>query len=219
VVKKPYFYVVLLCMAFTGMALQGLDGISIPHMYDMGLEKEFVATLLTCSSLCLMGGKFLVGFMCDRKGARTVMNICLACSFLSLFGLVMISNTVLGRGIAYARMIFFAIAMPMETVMLPILTQELFGSKSFAKIVGLFSAATCLGFAFGAPFANLCYDLFESYNVSFIIFAGLMIFVTVALQFVFRSALRDRKIIEARTCEIESTVSEEKKRIYMNEVK
>lgn len=58
VVRKPYFYFALVCMMFTGMSLQGLGGISTPHMYDLGLDKGFVANLMTISSLCLMGSKF-----------------------------------------------------------------------------------------------------------------------------------------------------------------
>ena len=195
--KKPYFYLALLCMMFTGMSLQGLGGISTPHMYDIGLDKAYVATLMTVSSLCLMGSKFFAGFMYDKTGIRITMNICLFCSFISLIGLVAITNTPIGRIIALIRIIFAAIALPLETVMLPLFASELFGNKSFAKIVGIFSAASTAGFALGSPFANLCFDIFGNYNVSFIVFGALMIFVTVTLQFVVRSAHRDRMIIEA----------------------
>ena len=196
--KKPYFYLALLCMALTGMSLQGLGGISTPHMYDIGLDEGYVAMILTASSLGLMGSKFLVGFMYDKIGMRLTMNISLACSFLSLIGLVLIDNSSVGRVIAMVRVVFYAIAMPLETVMLPLFASELFGNKCFIKTVGLFTAASTAGFALGSPFANLCFDIFGDYNFAFIVFACLMLFVTVTMQLVLTKAHRDRKIILER---------------------
>ena len=195
-VRKPYFYFALICMAFTGMALQGIGGISTPHMYDVGLDKDFVADLMTVSSLCLMGSKFFAGFLYDKAGIKVAMNICLSCSFISIIALTLVSNTAAGQVIAAVRVIFGAIALPLETVMLPLFASELFGNKSFNKCVGVFTAASTAGFAVGSPFANLCFDLFGNYNVAFIVFGCLMLFVTVTMQFVVRSARRDRRIIE-----------------------
>lgn len=196
-IKKPYFYLALICMTFTGMSLQGLGGISTPHMYDVGLDKGFVATLMTISSLCLLSSKFLTGFMYDKTGMRITMNVCLASSFISLVALVLVSNTPIGKVIAFIRIIFAAIALPLETVMLPLFASELFGNKSFEKVVGMFSAASTAGFALGAPFANLCYDTLGDYNVPFIVFACLMVFVAVTMQFVLHFAHRDRAVILA----------------------
>ena len=67
-----------------------------------------------------------------------------------------------------------------------------------AKVVGMFAAAGTLGFALGAPLANLCFDMVGNYNIAFIAFACMMIFVTVAMQFVVSAARKDRKIIEDR---------------------
>ena len=202
-VKKPYFYLALICMTFIGMSLQGLNGIATPHMYDIGISKSLVATFMTISSLCLMGSKFFTGFVVDKTGIKIAMNIALFSSFLSLAGLVMVSNTPIGLVIAFIRIIFSSIALPLETVMLPLLASELFGDKSFAKILGMFTAASTAGFALGAPFANFCYDVFGNYNFAFISFAVIMLFVTVTMQFVVRSANRDKKII------LDSIVDEE----------
>ena len=198
IVKKPYFYLALLCMTLTGMALQGLGGISTPHMYDIGMEKAFVANLSSISSLCLLSSKFLTGFLYDKKGMRLTMNICLFSSFVSVTGLILLTNTPVGRVIALVRVVFAAIALPLETVMLPLFASELFGNKSFDKVVGLFAAASTAGFAIGAPFANLCFDLLGNYNVPFIVFACLLVFVAVTMQFVLTVANRDKaKILAA----------------------
>ena len=193
--KKKYFYLALFCAFLTGMSLQGISGMTAPHMYDVGLSKSYVATLLSVSGIILTVSKFLCGFMYDRKGLKLTMNICLICSFVSLAALVCVSNTPIGRTLAAVRVVFGAVAMPLETVMLPLFASEFFGNKSFEKNVGLFTSSSYAGFAIGAPFANVFYDLFGNYNVPFVLFAALMLFVTISLQFVLKCAHKDRKII------------------------
>jgi MFS family permease len=201
--KKPYFYVAIISVMFIGMSLQGLGGIATPHMYDVGLSKPLVANISTVSSILLMSSKFLAGFVYDKTGIKITMNAAFIASFFSLLCLVLVSNTTLGIVIAFVRVVFSVIALPLETIMLPLFASELFGNKCFAKTVGVFTAACTAGFAIGAPFGNLCYDIFGNYNVAFIVFACLMLFVTVAMQFVVRAAHKDRKIIEEREASYE----------------
>ncbi len=197
-VKKPYFYLALVCMFMTGMTLQGLGGIAIPHMYDLGLAPALVATISSVSSILLTVSKFSSGFMYDKLGMRLSMNIALSCAFFSITGLVLVSNTPVGHIIAFARTVFGSIALPLETVMLPLFAMEFFGNMEFEKFVGLFAAASTAGFAVGSPLGNLLYDLLGSYNLAFYIFGALMIFVTITMQYVLWASRRDRKIIEAQ---------------------
>ena len=203
VVKKPYFYAAVTCIFCTGMMLQGLGGIAIPHMYDVGLTVEFVALLSSFTSILLTVSKFGIGFMYDRFGMRITMNISYFSALFSLFGLVVLTNTPLGMSIAFIRGVFSVVALPLETVMIPLFASELFGNKDFDKVLGVFIAANYAGYALGAPLGNLCYDVFGSYNVSFVIFGILMIFASVAMQFVLSSANRDRKKILAADIEEE----------------
>lgn len=196
VVKKPYFYLAIVCLAFTGMALQGLGGIATPHMYDVGISKEMVANIASVGSLIMMGTKFLTGFTYDKKGIKITMNICLLCSFVSLISLMFVSNTPFGITLAFIRLIFNSIALPLETVMLPLYASELFGNKSFVSVLGVFSAANYAGYAIGAPLGNILFDFVGNYNVAFIVFACLMAFVTISMQFVIKCSRRDRKLIE-----------------------
>ena len=195
-IKKPYFYVAILCMFFTGMALQGLGGIAFPHMYDMGLNVGFVATISSISSILLTVSKFSAGFMYDRAGMRISMNVSFFCAFISITGLILITNTPLGHAIALIRGIFSSFALPLETVMLPLFAMELFGNKEYEKFVGIFASASTAGFAIGSPLGNVCYDLCGSYDLAFYVFGALLIFVTVSMQYVLSAANRDRKMIE-----------------------
>lgn len=195
-IKKPYFYLAILCMFFTGMALQGLGGISFPHMYDIGIDVALVATISSVSSILLTVSKFSTGLMYDKLGMRISMNICFFCAFISIIGLILISNTPLGHAIAFIRGIFSSFALPLETVMLPLFAMELFGNKEYEKFVGIFASASTAGFAIGSPFGNVCYDLLGNYNLAFYVFGAMLIFVTVSMQYVLSAANRDRKAIE-----------------------
>lgn len=193
--RKPYLYIALLCMFLTGMVLQGLSGIAAPHMYDIGLDKDYVALLVSMNGILLACSKFLTGFLYDRFGMKVSMNICLISAFVSMLLLSMLTNTPLGNVLAFIRTIFGALALPLETVMIPIFATEFFGNKPFDKLVGVFASASTAGFAVGSPFGNMCYDLFGDYKLAFLVFAALMLVVAIALQFALRAANRDKKRI------------------------
>lgn len=193
--RKPHFYLAIICIFLAGMSLQAISGIATPHMYDLGFDKQFVANIGTVSNLCLLGTKILSGFMYDKKGIKITMNICFICSFLSIGGLMLIDNTTFGNVIAMARGIIGTFALPLETVMLPLFASEMFGDKSFIKVVGIFTAANTAGLALGMPFANMCFDVFGGYSVAFIILAVFMLFAIVFMNLSVNAASRDKRII------------------------
>jgi len=198
-VKKPYFYISLLCVALTGMALHGLSQIAVPHMYDLGINMNLVALITSVGSIVLTFSKFSVGFLYDRFGLRVSMNICYVCSFLSVFGLVILTNTPTGHVIAFIRSVLSSFALPLETVMLSLIVTELFGNKDFSKFIGIFVSANYAGYAIGAPIGNGFYDIFGDYKIAFLIFAAMMVFVTIAMQFVLTAANKDKAIILKET--------------------
>ena len=68
--------------------------------------------------------------------------------------------------------------------MLPIYAADLFGRKSYAKILGIFVSVNTAGYAVGSPLMNLSYDIFGSYKPALILVASLMVVVFIILQFV-----------------------------------
>jgi len=194
-VKKPYFYISLLCVFFTGMVLHGLGLIAVPHMYDIGMNMSLVVAITSLGSIVLSFSKFATGFLYDRLGLRISVNICYICAFFAVFGLTLITNTPLGYAIAFIRSVVSSFALPLETVMISLIVTELFGNKDFPKLIGLFVSANYAGYAIGAPIGNVCFDIFGSYNIAFLAFSALMIFVAVAMQFVLTAANKDKAII------------------------
>lgn len=195
VIKKPYFYVSLACMFLIGIVLQGLAGIATPHMYDIGMDVDFVAIVVSVGSVMLTITKFLTGFFYDRFGLKLAMNIALVSAFVSMAILAFLQNTPTGCAFAVIQTTIRAFAMPLETVMLSIFAMEFFGNKPFDKLIGLFVSSSAIGCAVGESFGNMLYDVFGNYTITFILFSMLMAIAAVALQFVLRAAHRDKKII------------------------
>jgi len=76
--------------------------------------------------------------------------------------------------------------------MLPIYVNDLFGEKSYNKILGIFVSVTTAGYAIGAPVANFCYDITGSYKVAMYICAVLMAIAFVVMQYVITQAHKER---------------------------
>ena len=195
--KKPFFYAALVGIFLTGMVLQGVNGAAGAHMKDAGLDASYVATVLSLHSLALMAFKFLAGFSYDKFGLRFTMIVCDVASVVVMVFLALVSNTPEGRIFALVYGVFSSLALPLETIMLSLITTDLFGNKSFDKMLGIISALNVAGYAVGAPLMNWSYDLFGTYVPFIWICAGIMVVVTVMYQLVISAAQKERKAILA----------------------
>lgn len=195
-IKKPYFYSGLFCIFTTGMVLQGISGISAPLLRDVGLDEGYIATVLSIHSLSLTVFKFGVGFSYDKLGVRKTANICFVTSIAVMLMLLCVTKSHTGMILAMTYGIFSALALPLETIMLPIFAGELFGENAYNKVLGIITSVNTAGYALGAPMANLCYDLFGTYNLALYISAGLMVITTIIMQFVITSAKKERTGLE-----------------------
>lgn len=195
-VKKAYFYLALVCIFLTGMTLQGISGISAPHMKDVGLSPEYVATVLSIHSISLSFFKFLTGFLYDRFGLRITSGICYVTSAAVMIALACVTDSPTGKVLAMIYGVFSSLALPLETIMLPIFAGDLFGEKSFNKILGILVSVNTAGYALGSPISNLCYDLTGSYNISLYVGIALIVVITAIMQYVITSANKYRRSIE-----------------------
>ncbi len=187
-VRMPYFYCTLICIFLTGLIMQSVSGVSAAHMKDCGLSPTYVATVLSLHSIALAGFKFLTGVIYDRFGIRTTVNLCASTAVVVIVLLSLVTNSLLGRVFAIIYGLFSSLALPLETIMLPIYAGEFFGQKSYDKVLGIFVSVNSAGYALGATVINLMYDRFGSYNPGFVICALGMVGVLVTMQFVIKRA-------------------------------
>ena len=181
------------------MILQGIYGISAPHLEDVGLDPTYVALVLSVQSIMLTVFKFAVGVIYDKTGLRITSNICFVTSVIVLVILACVTDSPTGKILAMIYGVGVSLALPLETIMLPIYAADLFGEHSYNKLLGIVSAVSTAGFALGSPVANLCYDMTGSYNIALYGGAALMVAATIIMQFVISAAHKEQKKAEKQT--------------------
>lgn len=191
--RRPYFYAAGACVLMTGFLLQSVGGVYIAHMKDVGLAPEFTANVASVALLCLAGSKMLVGALYDRFGLRPIMVICPGMIIAAFLLLTFLDNSSTGQVCAMLMAICYAIGLPLETLVVPLITNELFGSASYDHILGILLAMNYTGYALGAPLINLFYDVFGSYRMVFPVFSVIMLIIAIVFQFIITAARKERR--------------------------
>ena len=208
-VKKKYFWGILFCIFCTGFILQGVNGVTAAHYKDVGIDPAMVSYILSFHSLVLACSKFLTGFSYDRIGLRATVSICMATALVSSTCLILIDSSPGGIALAFFNSTISCFALPLETIVLPIYANDLFGSKSFDKVLGIFVSVNTAGYALGAPALNLCYDTTGNYKVGFAISLGVMAIVMLVFQLVLTAARREQRRMLAQPSAESAPASEE----------
>lgn len=190
--KRPYFYVCIACIFFTGFALQGMTGTSTQHMKDVFKDPVYVSNILSGHMLVLTATKFLTGFIYDKKGLKVTFCICAIAGVASLMLLTFMKNNAMGKGFALVEAVISCVATPLETIMLPIFTAEFFGPKSFNKALGIISAFNVAGYAAGSFVIGIICDITGSYATGYFIYGIIMVAVFLMMQYVISASRKER---------------------------
>ena len=193
--KKLFFYLASFSILMTGLVLQAINGVAITHMKDVGLDLSFVALISSVHSLTLTGFKLFTGVLYDKFGLRITTIICDVTAVIVMIAIALVTNSPLGMALAMFYGAFSSLALPLETVMIPIIASDMFGEKSFNQIMGIFTALNYVGFAVGSPLANWVFDVFGTYQPIFVISSVIMVFVVVIFQVSITMATKNRKNI------------------------
>lgn len=195
--KRPYFYLALIVVFLTGFSLQGIVGVYKAHMRDVGLNDALVTNIVSVYSLALTATKILVGAIYDRYNLRRVMVICQGSTIAAFMILAFIEPSPACEISGFAFAVLFALGIPLETLVIPLIANDLFGNANYDKFLGILIAANYAGYAVGAPSVNLSFDILGTYRPVLIILAGVMLASCVIFQFVISSAWKEKKAIIA----------------------
>lgn len=187
---KPFFYISGIIVLLTGLCLQGISGAYAAHLQDVGLTPELIAVVVSINSLAMTASKILTGWMYDRFGLSVVMTTCQIAAVAAFLCLALADSSAYGIVLTIAFAVLYAIALPLETLLVPLLVNNFFGVIAYDKILGLFAAVNYVGYAIGAPLVNLSFDMSASYKPVLNVFAALMVIITVVFRFVLRSVMK-----------------------------
>ena len=197
--KRPYFPLVIISVFLTGLLLFGISAVKSAHAADVGISPEIIANLSSISSLLLTFSKIAVGVIYDRYGLRPIMLICHLLTAAAFIFMTMMQNTTFGIISSFISAVLLTFALPLETVVIPLLTNDMFGSASYNKLLGLFMAFNTAGFAIGSPLTNAVYDIWGTYVPLFVVSAGIMIAITILTQISIDLNNKDKKRILEQT--------------------
>lgn len=195
--RKPWFYGAAVCVFVTGMGLQGITGIAGTHLKDVGIDGGLVASILSVHSIVLCGSKFLAGLGYDKLGLRKTLLICEFCGVCSFVALALAGSSHTGVIFAFAWGALAALALPLETVMVPLIAADLFGEKDNARIMGIFVSVNTAGFAFGTPVANAIFDIAGTYVPVLYAIAVAMLAIMVGFWFIINATEKEQKRLAA----------------------
>ena len=204
--KTVYFYLVCACVFITGLSLQGLSSARSAYMQDVGFEMAFVATVSSVSAIALACSKFLSGIIFEKTGLRATVSIGVSCALAGIVILLFLTDSATGKALSIIYALMVSVAMPLETVMLSIYASELFGDKSFGKVIGIFAAMHYTGSALASPTVNVIYDLSGSYKPAFMMLGVAMILMLVMIHIAVSRANAMR--LKIQTAEITDTNTE-----------
>ena len=195
--KSPYFYITILVVFLTGFSLQGVYGTYKVHMTDIGMDKTYITNIFSFFSLMLTASKILVGIIYDRLNLRRVMLICQGASVAAFIILATLTASTLGNVMSIIFALIFALALPLETLVVPLIANDLFGSKDYDKILGFLIAANYTGCALSGPFINIFADIGWGYKPGLLILSGIMALALLIMQFAINKAWKKKDAVIA----------------------
>lgn len=167
--KQPAFYLAIISVFLSSFAIYLAFDIIVPHLQDRGLTQNEAVSQQSAMLVYLTASKFLAGLLCDWLDSKSVTIGCTVFGAVSLFLLANVTNP----GNATLAIIFYAIGLPLPTVLIPLLTYRLFGYRAQSAYHGIFMAIPQLGLLIAAPIANAVYDSTGSYSPVLLISTGL----------------------------------------------
>ena len=183
--KKSFtLWLVFIVILFGNLLGSGLMVNLVPYFVECNFSSTLASGFAGLQLGSLIIGKPLLGFLCDKLGAKKagfLSTIFLAVTFLFLCILKMEKSY-----IVYIVMLFYALGGAGLTVLPPIWVTELFGEKDYGTILGLFQIAVGLGGAFGGSLAAGIFDQTGSYTLFWVLGSAVLficaIFVLVSYR-------------------------------------
>ncbi len=156
------FGLILFCFVFAVLVI--IVHIA-PYAVDIGISAIVAASAVSILAAASVIGRFSLGFISDRIGARRVLTACLVTVTLALIWLLFSKEI----WMLYAFAVVFGVAFGGIVPLQPLVVADLFGLSSLGIIFGTVHFLGTIGGALGAPLAGSIFDVTRSYHLAFLI--------------------------------------------------
>jgi sugar phosphate permease len=154
----------------------------VPYANDTGIPAITAASVLSIAAGISIIGRLIIGYISDRIGGRLILTICLILITLSIIWLLFAEKT----WMFYMFAVMFGLSYGGFTLLLPVVTAELFGLASLGIIIGAITFMTTLGDAVGAPVSGTMFDTTGSYQLAFLTIIGICTVAVILSVFLLR---------------------------------
>ena len=157
---QPVFYLALICVFSVSLSIYLAYNNIVPHLQGQGLTQSEAVAQQSAMLIYLTVSKFLAGMLSDWIGPKAVSIIC---SILAAISLFLLSRVMPGAN-ATVTIFLYALALPMTTVMVPLLASSLLGYRAQSTYHGIFMSMPTLGILIASPVSNAVFDRAGSYT-------------------------------------------------------
>lgn len=192
--KRPAYYLLCVCAFLSGICILTTQFNIVPFFQDCGMSVTRASRLYGAMMLALGVFKLLIGILCDAVGAKRVLLLCHVACTVGLAMVMLLPQTDLAMIIA---LIVYVIAIPITTMMFPLVSAELFGRKAQTQYIGTVMAMTSAGSIISSTLANAVYDFMGSYRPVFWGSAVLSLVMIPAYCLLYQTVKRDKLLVTA----------------------
>ena len=160
--------VIAMCTFYTVL---GVQAHVFKYMRDSGFDAQVATNAISLFFLCALVGKFLFGMLADVIDGRKV--------FYGNMIVMLIGSIILARmdiALVWVAVVTFGLGWGGAYTMLQLTVMNTFGLRDAGKILGTITILDAIGGGLGIWLTGVMYDVSGSYELPFVIFAGLVAF-------------------------------------------
>ncbi|MFC1943418.1 MFS transporter [Chloroflexota bacterium] len=181
-IKTRRFWVFGLLHFSFGFCAQTVIVHIVPHIIDTGISAMIAASTLSIVAGSSVIGRLSTGLLSDWIGGRRILNGCLVLVTLAFVWILFATEA----WMFYAFALVFGLAFGGVTLLLPVVSIELFGVRFLGAIFGAVLFFGTAGSAVGAPLSGFVFDITGSYILAFKINAAAGMLTIILSQILLR---------------------------------
>lgn len=169
-VRNPAFWTIAFTFAVYLCVFPAILTHLIPQIRDLGFSTTNSAFILSMAAGAGVVGKLLFGWLMDNINPKLAV---LACSLLQICGAVMLMNIETYSLLIVAALVY-GLGMGGVVPLQGTIVAKVFGRLSFGRVLGLLRPAMLPVQVIGVPLAGWVFDTTGNYDLSYMIFIGLL---------------------------------------------